>query len=273
MNKVCVIIQAQLANQLFMIFTCISKAIDENKDFSIYPIYIYPYKYYFNSLLKSLVFKVETDVSFINNTIGYEEKNFEYNPIPKNANVIKGYFQSYKYFDHNKDKIIKILELDKFIDKYQLNYKAIGIHLRFGDYTFNQANHYLLRPSYYINALNKLIDIIPDIDDYKILIFTESNDDLLVNDFIEEFKKGVKKDLIYNKFYELNPGLKDYQDMLYLSSCEHIIISNSTFSWFSAYLCKNNKKRIIYPDKWFGPNNQKNSTKDLFLDDWIMVNS
>jgi hypothetical protein len=67
--------------------------------------------------------------------------------------------------------------------------------------------------------------------------------------------------------------LKDYEDMLYLSSCEHIIISNSTFSWFSAYLSMNDKKKVIYPDKWFGPNNQKNSTKDLFPDNWILINS
>ena len=245
MNKVCVILYGALANQIFMIFTCISKAIDEGKDFSIYPLYENRYKFYFTSLLKSLVFKVETDLTYIKTTNGYEERGFEYYPIPKEANVIKGYFQSYKYFHHNKDKIIQKIGLDKFIEKYQLNYKAIAIHLRFGDYTYNQANHYLLRPSYYVNALNKMIDLIPDIEDYKILIFTESNDDLLVDDFIEEFKKGVKKELNYNKFYELNKGLKDYEDMLYMSSCEHIIISNSTFSWFSAYLSRNKNKRII----------------------------
>ena len=48
----------------------------------------------------------------------------------------------------------------------------------------------------------------------------------------------------YNKFYELNKGLKDYEDMLYMSSCEHIIISNSTFSWFSAYLSRNKNNTL-----------------------------
>ncbi len=271
MNKVCVILYGALANQLFMIYTAISKALDENKDYSIYPLYENRYKFYFTSLLKSMVFKVEDDLTDIRNQPSYEEQSFHYLPIPYEAKVIKGYFQSYKYFHHNKDKITKILGLDKFIDKYQLDYKAIAIHLRFGDYTYNQANHYVTRPSYYINALNKLIDLIPDINDYKILIFTESNDDLLVDDYIDEFKKGVKKDLTYNKFYELNKGLKDYEDMLYMSSCNHIIISNSTFSWFSAYLSRKKDIKVIYPDKWFGPSNSNNSTKDLFPNDWIMV--
>jgi hypothetical protein len=269
MNKICIILFAGLCNQLFMIFTAISKALDENKDFSIYPINDNKYKYYFTTFLKSLIFKVEDNLDFIKNQPAYEELEFHYSPIPVNANVLKGYFQSPKYFHHNKDKIIRILKIDEFQEKYKLDYKTIALHLRFGDGSYNQSHHYLLRPSYYINALNKMIEIIPNIDEYKILIFSESNDDLLVNDYISEIKEKVN--LNYNKFYELKPGLKDYEELLYMSNCDHLITANSTFSWFAAYLCNNKNKKVIYPKEWFGPVNKNKSTKDLFFDDWIMT--
>jgi len=273
MNKICIILYAALGNQLFMLFTGISKAIDENKTFTIYPIPNNPFKFYFTSFLKSMVFKVEDDLNNVQNKIGYEEKEFHYSLIPRDVEVIKGYFQSPKYFHHNKQKIIDILHIQPFLDKYKIGFKSVALHLRFGDSSYNQTNHCILKPSYFINAINKLIDIIPDIIDYKFLIFAESNDDLLINDYIKEFKEKIPLIFDYQKFYELKPNLKDYEDLLYMSDCNHFIIGNSTFSWFSAYLSENDNKTVIYPNDWFGPNNIHKSTKDLFFDDWIKVYS
>ena len=45
------------------------------------------------------------------NTI-YKEPSFEYKPIP-NENIIKGFFQSPKYFEHNWDKLKNYLTFTK----------------------------------------------------------------------------------------------------------------------------------------------------------------
>jgi len=270
MSKVSIILHAGLGNQLFMLFTGISKAIDENKDFNFYPVYQNPRGFYFTNLLKSIAFKMEDSLTNLQNRPGYEEQVFHYSPIPRDAQVIKGYFQSPKYFDHNKDKIIEILGLHKFIPKYELGYKAIAIHLRLGDKTIDQHVHTLLRPSYFINSINHLLDLIPNAEnDYKFLIFAEKDDEPLVNDYLDEFREKVNKKIDFIKFYEIMPHLKDYEELLYMSSCHHFVIGNSSYSWFAAYLSRNENKQVCYPDEWFNQHVRKEKLiKDLVLDDW-----
>lgn len=278
-SDITMIIHAGLGNQLFMIFTGLSKAFDENKGFSVYPIYDNGIRhYYFTNIFKKLLFKVEDKIENIQQRNGFEERSFNYNPIPKEAVVLKGYFQSPKYFDHNKNKIIKYLELDKFQERYKFNFKSVVIHLRFEDFCFNQSNHHLLRPSYYINALCYLFDMIPNAtDEYKFVVFAQKDDDDIVNDYIEIITREVfnKTGKIINliKVYDINPpDTKDYQEMMYMSNCNHFITANSSFSWFAAYLSPHSNKLIFYPDEWFGPRlkNEKN-TKDLFPDTWIKI--
>lgn len=277
-TKLTMIIHAGLGNQLFMIFTGLSKAIDENREFSVYPIFNNGFRhYYFSTIFRKLLFKVEDKHANIYERPAFEEKEHHYVPIPNDVCVLKGYFQSYKYFDHNKYRLIKYLDFDYYYNKYKINDDSIGIHFRFGDYTFNQIDHHQLRPSYYINAISRLFELIPNVcDNYKFIIFSEKGDDDLVNDYIEiinnKLKEKFNKVINFIKIYDIYKENEDYQELFYMASCKHLIIANSSFSWFSAYLCTNQEKAIIYPDEWFGPRikNQK-SLKDMFPNNWVKV--
>lgn len=263
--SLCVIIDGGLGNQLFMIFTCISKAIDERRDFSIFPNINNNRKYYFTSFLKSLLFKVAQNIP--SNEV-YKEPLFAYQQIPDNLKVILGYFQSPKYFNHNRNIIMNILGINEFKQRFNFDFKAVAIHFRFGDMSYLQGNHAILKKEYYIKALLTLINKINP-EEYRFIIFGEKNDDEIINDYLKSCNRFF--DIKFEKIYDIYEGLNDWKELLYMSSCEHFIIANSTYSWFGAYLSNNPQKTIICPTEWFGINNQKNSLEDLFMDDWIKI--
>ena len=66
-------------------------------------------------------------------------------------------------------------------------------------------------------------------------------------------------------------NIPDWQQLLIMTSSNHYIIGNSTFSWFGAYLSSSVNPVICYPNTWLGPNYAGTITDDLFPDSWIKI--
>ena len=89
-------------------------------------------------------------------------------------------------------------------------------------------------------------------------------DFVIVSDDMEWVKQNIIGDNIYySDFYD------EIKDFCLLTSCDHNINTNSTFSWWGAWLA--NSGKVVAPSMWFGPNNADKSTKDLYLDGWDIV--
>ena len=95
----------------------------------------------------------------------------------------------------------------------------------------------------------------------------------MIKDYQHLFLFGDDKEWLLQNFHGENITLineEDYVDMWIMSLCKHNIIPNSTFSWWAAFLNKNNNKKIIVPSIWFGPNGPQNYY-DMYESDWTKM--
>lgn len=64
-----------------------------------------------------------------------------------------------------------------------------------------------------------------------------------------------------------NRGTDSYKDMYLMSKCRYHIITNSTFSWWGAWLDDREDKVVITPEKW----NNLCKAHDICCRGWIMI--
>jgi hypothetical protein len=66
-------------------------------------------------------------------------------------------------------------------------------------------------------------------------------------------------------------GDTDYEDLFLMAKCDHHVISNSTFSWWGAFLSGN--PHPVYPLTWYGSAFPDAKPGLMFLDGWVGVGS
>lgn len=239
-------IQGGLGNQLFQIAAGLSLAKDLSVDFALHdgqhhlPLQGSRIEVYKTNILKGIQFK---DLSKLNLTTYYWDRP-EYKPLNKIDNqVLIGYFQSEKYFNHYSSEIKELFQLSK-VDTPK---GSVALHIRRGDYLNNSHIHPILTADYYYKAL----EIIGDYE--RVYIFTDS-------DIPEGLK--IKNSILVEK-------ASDYDHLCFMASCDHNIIANSTFSWWAAYLNKNDNT-VIAPKLWFGPAGPQN-WQDIYCEGWQVI--
>lgn len=181
--------------------------------------------------------------------------------IDENENVnIDGYLQSPLYWQHCEKEVRGALAFkDEF--KAIVGYpflkafekETIGISIRRGDYV-NNPNYYNLPITYFIRAL---FDNFPHWQDCNVIIFSDDIPYCRVH-------FGCLPNVTFSD------NNSNIEDLCLLSQCENLIISNSTFSWWGAYL--SNAKTIIRPNHHFaGGLAIANDWKDYYPTnrDWV----
>lgn len=239
-------IQGGLGNQMFQIAAGYSLSLDLKTSFYLHkgqhhlPLQGNRIESYKDNVLRNVEFKDLSKVAFT----PYRYDSVEYAPIPLQDNqALVGYFQSEKYFSHNSNSIKSFFSLPSV--KTEDN--AVSIHIRRGDYLKNPEYHLPLDDNYYQEALKR-------IGEYsKVYVFTDS-----------DLPEGLATD----NFHIINLD-NDYDELAFMSSCQHNIIANSTFSWWAAYLSKKQGK-VVAPGKWFGPKGPTNWS-DIYCKDWIVI--
>ena len=293
-----------LGNQLFQIMTTMGYAI-RNKCVFLFPYdtkVMNRYTYWDSFLLSLKRFTTDNEQSRLKNMDlcnylpKYIEPHFHYSTIPvfgKNY-FLQGYYQSYKYFDQEKNSIFKMIRIEdnqnlvksefshyfmeeedtKDEDKYKT--VIISMHFRLGDYKMLPNYHPVLPIEYYRKSIEYLFLNLPDTR-FRILYCCEENDNAIVLQNIQYLKEcfeGVSyaykyKDML--DFVKVSDEICDWKQMIIMSLCEHHIIANSTFSWWSAYFNIREDKIICYPSIWFGNNLQQNIVSDMYPTSWTRI--
>ena len=255
-----------LGNQLFQIFTTISYSLENNVKF-FFPNYkgmkgidgVSERNAYWDNLF----FNLRPYIKDINQGVMVQErKSYTYSKLPspiRNTTIVLfGYFQSLKYFSNKRDDIVKLIGISKYQNKIgEIN--AISLHFRIGDYKVNTNFHPILSVDYYKRALKSII-LKTGKNNWTVKYCYEKQDEIMVGEKIEYLKRQFP-DLVFEK---VDNKLEDWQQMLYMSCCKHNIIANSTFSWWAAYLNKNNDKVVCYPEIWFGKGYDIKDVSEMF---------
>lgn len=250
-----------LGNVMFKLAAVIGTALDNNVNYIFSKEFIRTvdpdYDNYKSNILRNFTFNDNLKGEWI----VHHEQGFHYTPIQYTIGtnlLIDGYFQSEKYFMNHKQHIIDLYkpttELKRLIlSNYPDLTQYVSIHVRRGDY-LNYPNHHPQQSLEYYSSAVEQIGI-----DKTYIIFSDD-----INGCKEMF------DYIPNKYF-FNSGT-DWLDLYIMSMCEHNIICNSTFSWWSAYLNENPNKIVIAPKQWFGSAYETWNTSDLIPESWIILN-
>ncbi len=188
----------------------------------------------------------------------FNEREYTYTELPFIDNVkFSGYFQSWKYFDQYRKEILELFGFDKI--KNSGNFCAI--HYRFGDYVKFPTIHPIISKEY----LNNAIAIMKDSGYENFLVFSDS---------VDESKKVIEQIKTDNKGFcnlKFTYGKGDALTTLKaIAACNAIVMSNSTFSFWSQYINPNPDKLVTAPKKWFGEA-MNHDTKDLYQPHFIII--
>jgi hypothetical protein len=250
-------LQGGIGNQLFQIAATYALAL-RNKDICGFdfnnchtPLQGNPSNKYKNNVFSKL-----NEINNYKFSSYYIEPKFSYTELPHIKDLmLNGYFQSEKYFIDYKDNIKDLFIIDKINSRIFLNsirkdnIQITSIHVRRGDYVNLSHMHSLCSLEYYKEAIRHISNS----------IF------VIVSDDLEWAKKNIYGENIY-----YSPFDNELDDFSLMTCCDNNIISNSTFSWWGAYLNNNINKKIIAPKIWFGPSGPKD-IEDVIPNSWIKI--
>ena len=162
--------------------------------------------------------------------------------------ILWGFWQSESYFEDYKDDVrtvfsfrFPLLGAATVLAEEIKNSESVAIHVRRGDY---------------LSKKNRKLYVVTDIDYYKRAISyigKKINNPryFVFSDDMEWCKKNLRLPASAVYADAASSGEKGGDHLQLMSLCKHNIITNSSFSWWGAWLNKNKEKIIIAPQRWY----------------------
>lgn len=184
----------------------------------------------------------------------------------KDGSLLKGYFQSWKYFHPSRAEICQRLysvssPSDWFTETRTLLDSLgewIGLHFRGSSHAQDPAmgiveTHYYVRSLQYLQRIGVALD--------HIVIFSDDP---------EQAKHLAASLGISEPCFVFAPeDSRPIESMILMSHASSLIMANSTFSWWAAYMGQSKDRHVMYPRPWI--RNTSFDDRDLFFPEWIGI--
>ena len=257
---------AGLANRLFMYASALGIALTNNRNLKIYPV------------IEEMKVNLNISKTWVTHFNRFEYRRLEYGRCclyyQESENLenkkihLFGFLVSWKYFHKYRDIILREFafsspikdETNRFLSNIRVskvNLTLIGVHVRRGDFITHEGlgytvatESYIARAvNYYQQRFNCLFVIATNDRTWAELVFAN----------------------LTNTQYVFTGMSSPYTDISIVSSCDHVITTTGTFSWWIGYLSKGivlYYKQFPREGSWLRKT-QFGNMDDYFLPEWI----
>ena len=158
--------------------------------------------------------------------------------------ILRGVFTSEQYFVDYRDLISSLFNVTDFLcsdDTAALTARfpgrtAVSVHVCRGDYMTDPQFDIGNLEIYYRECFGRMLGYVPDA---YFVTFSDDTDWCLRWPLLRQVDTVVMKQ-----------PRSPHRDMALMAWCRHHIITNSTFSWWAAWLGSNPAKRVFMPRRW-----------------------
>lgn len=237
------------------------------------------------------------DLSSYNDAVKAFEDGFCCTPIRRYINAdmskarikyLSGTFQSRSYFELScsSNQIREMFRIRESqspenvkVQKLILQTRdSVCLHIRLGDYMWEKYKRFqVCTEKYYKAAIRRMISELDMLKTGKSAVMDTYEDAMKPCFFVFSENQDIVRTWNLEEVCEnratieyVDLGNPDYEELRLMYSCEHFILSNSTFSWWAQYLAQNIDKIVIAPNRWM--NDDNNAPIDLIDNNWILLN-
>lgn len=178
-----------------------------------------------------------------------------------------GYYQSEKYFKHAEAEVRNafVFKNPAWMDSARAlveagransdTCKVVSLHVRRGDYIKLPLN-FPFSEKYYERAMESITQKLGGRAHFII-----ASDDV---PWCKQFFPSLSR---FGTFSYTSGSIVD--DLAMMRCTDHCIISNSSFSWWGAWLNETPGKQVLAPNPWFGPKGPRGH--DLYAEGWTII--
>lgn len=202
-----------------------------------------------------LTWRIGSRMLPLRKTMLKEKANFDYEPdalTRQGSTYYDGYWQHEEYFKDIREDLLEIYAFPAFEDEQNMvaaqqaaSANSCSIHIRRGDYLTDPLRKGTTGNEYVLRAIKRMQET------------AQPDTWLMFSDDIAWCREQLSTALAQDKtiYVDWNSGDRSINDMHLMTLCRHHIIANSSFSWWGAWLSKQQDGTTIAPETWMNMKN------------------